>query len=108
MMLPERALAHITGSITGRATGRATGRTTGGTAGCTPGRSPNVPPDVLPDILPDVLPKKGSRCCQKQDLTVAMENCRTKGVPVKYKQSYGPKRQFGMCQGMCQRHAPRD
>ena len=58
---------------------------------------PDVPPDVLtdvlldvlPDVLLDVLPEKGSRCSQKQDLTVAIENHRTRALEVKYKQSYG-------------------
>ena len=55
---------------------------------------PDVPPDALPDALPDVLPEKGSRCSQKQDLTVAIENHRTRALEVKYKQSYGRKRDF--------------
>ena len=49
----------------------------------------NVPPDVPPDTLPDILPEKGFRCSQKQDLTVAIENHRTRALEVKYKQSYG-------------------
>ena len=59
---------------------------------------PDVPSDVLTDVLLDVLldvsPEKGSRCSQKQDLTVAMENHRTRGLELKYKQWYGPKRDF--------------
>ena len=57
----------------------------------------DVPPDIPPDALPDVLPEKGSRCSQKQDLTVAIENHRTRGLEVNYNQSYGMKRDFILC-----------
>ena len=65
-------------------------------------------PDVQPDVSPDVPPGKRSRCSQKQDLTVAIENHPTRALEVKYKRSYGPKRDFGMCQGMCRRRVPHD